>query len=89
MITTVTLNASVDRRYVLDNFEKGGTFRVADYQATAGGKGLNVARVIGMLGEDVTATGFVGGSNGRLIVRELDKLRLRHNFVKINGETRN
>ena len=46
MITTVTLNASIDKAYYMDkNIENGTVMRVASCNNTAGGKGLNVARV--------------------------------------------
>ena len=47
--------------------------RVATCNMTAGGKGLNVSRVIKMCGEDVLATGFVGGHTGALVEDLLQK----------------
>lgn len=88
MIATITLNPSVDRRYTVDSFEKGGVFRARETQQTAGGKGLNVARVVKLLGEPVTASGFLGGRNGEFIEEELDRLGIQNCFVKIKGETR-
>ena len=66
MITTVTLNASIDKAYVMDKpIQNGTVMRVSKCHNTAGGKGLNVARAIKTCGEDVLATGLVGGYNGR------------------------
>lgn len=89
MITTVTLNPSVDIRYTLATFEKNGVYRCNNCQKSAGGKGLNVSRVLKLLGNDVLATGFLGGKNGEFISRELEKLGIETNFVKIEAETRN
>ncbi|MET3696668.1 fructose-1-phosphate kinase [Bacillus oleivorans] len=89
MITTITLNPSVDRSYMIDDFEAGQIFRTSSYGATAGGKGLNVTRVASALGEKVLATGLLGGKSGEFIEAELDKVEgVSHDFVKIEGETR-
>ena len=55
MILTVTMNPSVDTRYQLDELVIDDVNRVTP-EKTAGGKGLNVARVLGQLGDDVVAT---------------------------------
>lgn len=88
MILTITLNPSIDRRYTLNKFEKGQITRAENVQYTAGGKGLNVTRVIKDLNEEVLATGFLGGFSGDFILRELDNLGVKHNFIPIEGETR-
>ena len=51
MILTVTMNPSVDTRYQLDELIIDDVNRVTP-EKTAGGKGLNVARVLGQLGGD-------------------------------------
>ena len=89
MIATVTLNPSVDLRYMLSAFEKNGVYRCNHYQRSAGGKGLNVTRVLRILGDHVRATGFLGGKNGEYITQELEKLGAENQFVQIEGETRN
>lgn len=88
MIATITLNPSVDRSYILDEFYVNGMFRSSEYHETAGGKGLNVARVAKLLGEEVETTGFLGGRNGQFIEAELDKLGIKREFIRIKRETR-
>ena len=88
MILTVTLNPSIDRRYVVENFESGKVFRARDVQYTPGGKGLNVSRVIKDLGKDVIATGFLGGKSGEFISEKLDELDIENRFVQVSNETR-
>lgn len=88
MILTVTLNPSIDRRYNLKNFKKGKVYRATDVQYTAGGKGLNVTKVIKAFNEPVIATGFIGGRSGEYIVEQLNIMGVKHEFVFINGETR-
>lgn len=89
MITTVTLNASIDKAYDMDGSIKNGTvMRVKSVKNTAGGKGLNVARVVKLCGECVLASGLVGGFNGAYLESLLDQDGIQHNFGHINGETR-
>ena len=53
MITTVTLNASIDKAYhMTEKIENGTVMRVAKTDNSAGGKGLNVARVIKLHAEE-------------------------------------
>lgn len=88
MILTVTLNASLDKAYIVSDFETGNVIRVKDVVCTAGGKGLNVARVVKALDEDVLATGFLGGYQGKFIAEKLDDENICHEFVNVKGETR-
>jgi tagatose 6-phosphate kinase len=87
-ILTVTLNPSIDTLYKLTDFQLGKTNRCQAPVRTAGGKGLNVTRVIRQLGENVAATGFLGGDAGAFIRRELVKLEVQDHFVEIDGLTR-
>ncbi|MBW5445580.1 hexose kinase [Cohnella sp. CFH 77786] len=88
-ITTVTLNAAVDKTYFVPALTPGKANRVSRMIAQPGGKGINVARVAHLLGENVVATGIVGGSAGRFIETELTKHGLRHQFVQAeSGESR-
>lgn len=88
MILTVTLNPSIDRSYRIDNFQVGAVFRAQEENRVAGGKGINVTKVIKALGEDVIATGFLGSKSGEYIEEELKKIDVECSFIKIEGETR-
>ena len=46
MILTVTMNPSIDISYPLEEFKLDTVNRVAEVSKTAGGKGLNVTRVL-------------------------------------------
>ncbi|MBS4206893.1 hexose kinase [Bacillus sp. FJAT-50079] len=89
MILTVTLNPSVDMSYKLDQFSLDAVNRASDVSKTAGGKGLNVSRVLRQLNEDVAATGFLGGNLGDFIRKEITKLGINDLFEEISGATRN
>jgi len=89
LITTVTLNAAVDKTYYVPAFAKGKVSRVERELSTAGGKGLNVARVLRQLGHaDVAATGFIGGYNGQYIATRTREAGIRPEFVEVEGESR-
>ncbi|PUU87530.1 1-phosphofructokinase [Halanaerobium congolense] len=88
MIAAITLNTSVDRRYNIKEIKKNTVQRTGDYQATAGGKGINVSRVINLLNREVTALGFIGGFSGDFIFDELEKLEIDSDFTRIKGITR-
>ncbi|MFM0785626.1 tagatose-6-phosphate kinase [Streptococcus suis] len=89
MILTITLNPSVDIAYQLDTFHLDTVNRVEKVQKTAGGKGLNVTRVLKQIGEDVVATGFIGGEIGSYIKKQLTRNDIKNSFVEIGNETRN
>lgn len=88
MILTVTLNASVDKLYVLERLLPHEVMRVREVNNTAGGKGLNVARVAALAGERVAAAGFVGGCNGRLFESLLRGRGIEQHFTRVQSETR-
>ncbi|EIE98799.1 1-phosphofructokinase family hexose kinase [Saccharomonospora glauca] len=70
MILTITPNPALDVTYHLRHVRWGDVNRVETVSETAGGKGVNVARVLHQLGESVTCTGFLGGETGERL-REL------------------
>ena len=89
MLLTTTLNTSVDKCYRLAApLVIGEVSRVDHALENAGGKGLNAARAIQTFGEDVIATGLVGGNNGQTIVDILDKQHVKHRFTHVKNQTR-
>jgi 1-phosphofructokinase/tagatose 6-phosphate kinase len=88
MIITVTLNCAVDRTVAVPSFRPGNRHRAIESRATAGGKGINVARALRRLGRPVIATGLVGGWTGERIVELLVEESIASDFVRIRGESR-
>ena len=89
MITTVTMNTSIDKAYFMDHEVQNGTvMRVSRCRNSAGGKGLNVARAVKLCGEKVQATGLAGGFNGKYLESLLEKDEVQYQFLHIAGETR-
>ena len=88
MILTITSNPAIDRVYFLDEFQLGRVYRAKRFTYTAGGKGLNVARVAHIIGCETSAMGFAGGFSGEFIKSEIEKQGIKNLFTDISGETR-
>lgn len=88
MIISVTMNAAIDRTVAVPNFRQGHRHRSVESRTVPGGKGINVARALGLLGRPVVATGLAGGSNGGWIIRQLREEKLLTDFIRISEESR-
>ena len=88
MIITVTLNAAIDKSLSVPSFRLGRRHRTVDQTTMAGGKGVNIARALKMLGQPVIATGFAGGPTGTRIVEQLTHESILNDFVRIREESR-
>ncbi len=88
MILTVTLNAAIDRTVAVPNFHLGHRHRAVESRTVAGGKGINVARALRLLGRPVIATGFAGGPTGNRVLEELRNESIPKDLTWIAGETR-
>jgi len=88
MILTVTLNAAIDRTVAVPNFRLGHRHRAVESRTVAGGKGINVARALKLLGRPVIATGFAGGPTGSRLLEQLRGEAVLTDFTRIAAETR-
>ncbi|MCO4472924.1 fructose 1-phosphate kinase [Streptococcus infantarius subsp. infantarius] len=88
MIYTVTLNPSIDFIVRLDHLELGSVNRMTGDDKFAGGKGINVSRILQRLDVDNTATGFIGGFTGRFVEDGLTAEGIKTNFVQVSEDTR-
>ena len=88
MIITVTLNAAIDKSLSVPNFRLGRRHRTVEQRTMAGGKGVNIARTLKLLGQPVIATGFAGGATGTHIVEQLTEESILNDFVRIREESR-
>ena len=87
-LLTVTPNAAVDKTYLVPGFALNHVHRPQEMRVTAGGKGVNVARVYTTLGGRATATGFVAGAGGAFIEERLAAEGIGNGFVRVPGESR-
>ena len=88
MILTVTLNAAIDKRYVVEGFRTGEVNRVKECTYVPGGKGLNVSKPASIYGAEVVATGFAGGHAGAYIEDALKPFGIRSAFYQVDAESR-
>jgi tagatose 6-phosphate kinase len=88
VILTATLNAALDLTYGVEALLPHRTHRVREVHAVAGGKGLNVGRVLLACGTEVVATGLVGGTTGSQIRADLATTGMHDAMVEIAGESR-
>ncbi|EGJ28100.1 1-phosphofructokinase [Streptococcus porcinus] len=88
MIYTVTLNPSIDFIVRIDHLETGSVNRMASDDKFAGGKGINVSRILQRLGIDNIATGFIGGFTGQFIEESLKSEQITTNFISVKEDTR-
>ncbi|HVT12261.1 MAG TPA: 1-phosphofructokinase [Fimbriimonadaceae bacterium] len=88
MILSVTLNPSVDHALFVDQLRVGDTNRVKRTERDAGGKGINLSRVVAELGAHTVATGFLGGGPGDYVRGVLGRQGVSHDFVEVAEDTR-
>ncbi|MBZ0291678.1 MAG: hypothetical protein K8L99_03840, partial [Anaerolineae bacterium] len=89
MILCITPNAAVDRTLVVPGYTAGGVFRPQRALAAAGGKGINVARAVQVLGGEPLCGGFLAGHVGRFIADKLRQEGLQSRWTMLDsGESR-
>ena len=89
MFYTVTFNPSLDYIVSVDDFKLGLTNRTSSELILPGGKGTNVSTVLKNLGFESTALGFVAGFTGNEIVKRLNDMGIKSDFISIeNGISR-
>ena len=88
MILTVTLNAAIDKRYVVEGFRTGEVNREKECTYVPGGKGLKVSKPASIYGAEVVATGFAGGHAGAYIEDALKPFGIRSAFYHVDAESR-
>lgn len=85
MIYTVTFNPSLDYIVSVNDFQLGLTNRTDSELIFPGGKGINVSTILMNLGIDSTAFGFAAGFTGEEIIREVEAMGIRSDFIKIDS----
>lgn len=88
MITSVSLNPSIDRTIVLDRLTVGGLNRVRSQTDVAAGKGVNVALAAAALGEESECIGFMYREGAALYAQRLEQGGVRSDFVWCEGAVR-
>jgi 1-phosphofructokinase/tagatose 6-phosphate kinase len=88
VIITVTLNPAIDKSLSVPSLRLGRRHRTVERRTLAGGKGVNIARMLKTLDQPVIASGLVGGAAGTQIVEQLTRESIVNDFVRIGEESR-
>ena len=89
MIYTVTFNPAIDYVVWLDRLEPGSINRARQELIQFGGKGINVSVVLGNLGVDNRALGFLAGFTGQAVEQGLAQMGVQTDFIHLEaGVTR-
>ena len=87
-IYTVTLNPALDKTVHVPNFTVDQVNRINWLRRDAGGKGINVSKVIAKLGGESTAIAVLAGQTGQWIANTLDENNIKVHAITVPGETR-
>lgn len=87
-VLTVTLNPAIDLSCSLPGLLPGQVNRVAASRTDAGGKGVNIARLLRQFELSVTATGFLGEENPEIFEKLFATSEIKDVFLRVPGETR-
>ncbi len=88
MIYTITLNPALDRTIWVERIREDESNRIEEEHRYAGGKSIDVSKVLKNLGLDSVALGFVGGFAGRELEGRLLNEGIQSDFIRVSGETR-
>ena len=87
-IYTVTLNPALDKTIHVPNFTIDQVNRINWLRRDAGGKGINVSKVIAKLGGESTVIAVLAGQTGQWIANVLDENNIKVHAITVPGETR-
>lgn len=85
MIYTMTFNPSLDYIVKVKEFNLGEVNRTYEEEIYAGGKGINVSTVLGNLGIENKAFGFIAGFTGDEIEKRVIKSGCMADFIKLKS----
>lgn len=88
MITTISLNPSIDHTVYVDHFVEGGLNRVSGTHSVPAGKGINVALTASALGVDAECIGFMYRDGSKEFEKRLMINSTAYNFVWCEGRVR-
>jgi 1-phosphofructokinase len=82
------MNPALDKTAETPAITAGGLNRLSNVVVDAGGKGINVSKMIAALGGESVATGFLGGGSGSQIEQMLQAPGIAPDFIRIAFQTR-
>lgn len=87
MIHVLCLNPAIDKLYAIDGFTVGEDYPGQRPRVLIGGKGVNAARVLSQLGEDVCLYAFIGETSMAAFRKEMEP-RCACVFIPVPGACR-
>lgn len=88
MIFCSVLNPAIDVIYKIDEFRSGQTYTDIPHFSVPAGKGINVAKVVKTLGEDVCVVGLTPEYDFKRITDYLNLMQIGCHFFSIPGNSR-
>lgn len=88
MIITVTLSPTIDKTVYVNGLLLNNINQMNGTREDAGGKGINVSKMVRKLHGDTLAMGFIGGSVGRTIMEKLDDDGIAYDFIQVEQPSR-
>ena len=88
MITSISLNPSIDRTLTVEGFRAGALNRVVARNDVAAGKGINVALTVSALGLDSECVGLMYRDSASLFEKRLMLNSTAYDFVWCEGSAR-
>ena len=90
MIYTLTLNPAIDYYACTERPPvRGEVHRLHGEQIRIGGKGINVSRMLAVLGVPSVAWGYIAGLTGEVVASGLREEGISHDFIRLSeGATR-
>jgi 1-phosphofructokinase len=85
LIVTVTLNPAIDKTAEVERLEPGRLNRLRNVRLDAGGKGVNVSKMIRALGGESVCVGLVAGPTGEELLAMIKALGLNGRFLPASG----
>jgi 6-phosphofructokinase 2 len=88
MVYTITLNPALDRTLWVEKIQPDDSNRIEREERYAGGKGIDVSKVLTTLEVRNYALGFIGGFAGEEVEGRMLNEGISCDFIRISGETR-
>ncbi|MBD3322240.1 MAG: hexose kinase [Chitinivibrionales bacterium] len=88
MITCTVFNPCLDVTYSLDEFQSGTTYKDVVSQQVPAGKGINVARAVRTLGEDVCIVALLPEENYQRFGHYFDTMGIKARLFSFPGNVR-
>ncbi len=88
MIATITLNPAIDKTMNIGKLNLGEVNRMDSVRNIAGGKGINVTKVLRQYNYDVKALGLLGNNSGQIISDCLMNIGALDALTRVPGDVR-